>query len=165
MAIRTLLMVSLACAVLYLQGCATTTATTATAASEPGTRIPAADPAFDHYIAWIPRDQAQTPTVAKALTHITLGNAKEQAARQLCKGAWLLNGRVTDRVGPLPATAPQASGGYPAWYYRISHQPGLHGCPAATGKQVYQSLENHLPRWLSIETAKKQAVTAVSQLE
>lgn len=164
MAFSTLFTVSLACVVISLQGCATATGTTA-AAGEPAIPIPAADPALDHYIAWIPRAQAQTPTIAKTLTHITLGNAKEQAARQLCAGAWLLDGRVTERVGPLPVTAPQARGGYPAWYYRISHQPGLRGCSAATEKQIYQSLASHLPGWLSVRPAQQQAVSTITRVE
>jgi hypothetical protein len=165
MDIRTLGLVTFTCAVLYLHGCATTTGTTAAATGTAGENIPVADPAFDHYIAWIPRDRAPNSTVAKALTHITLGKAKEEAARQLCGGAWLLDGRVIDRVGPLPAIAPAASGGYPAWYYRVSHQPGLRGCSNATDVELYQSLGAHLPGWLSIQAAETPAGTSISRLE
>ncbi|MGD2138399.1 MAG: hypothetical protein PVJ66_07550 [Gammaproteobacteria bacterium] len=157
--------VILSCALLCLSGCAATGGTDALTSNTASEGIPAADPAFDHYIAWIPREQAPTTTIAKTLTHIRLGRAKERAASQVCGGAGLLDGRVTDLVGPLPAIAPPARGGYPAWYYRISHQPGLRGCTAVTAEELYRALETYLPGWISIRAAARPAGTGISRLE
>jgi len=157
--------ITAAVALLALQGCAATGGTALTADTVSATAIPAANPAFDHYIAWVPRDQAQTATVAKAVTHISLGNAREQAGNELCAGSRLMNGKVTSLVGPLPATAPAGAGGYPAWYYRISQTPGLHGCSTIGNTRLYRSLRQNLPDWISIKTAGTPAPGVLTLLE
>jgi hypothetical protein len=141
-------------ALMTLQGCATITGNSSDAYAVNASNIPAADPMLDHYIAWVPRDQAQTATVAKAVTHISLVNAREQTARQLCGGNWVMNSKTTTNIGPLPATAPEAAGGYPAWYYRISHRPGLRGCPGTNSQKLYHTLQTNLPVWVDIKTAQ-----------
>lgn len=153
-------------ALLALQGCATLSGTNP--CTDPCTNpvaasyIPAADPTLDHYIAWVPRDRAQTATVAAAMAHISLVNAREETAKLLCNGEWVMNGKVTDNIGPLPASAPESAGGYPAWYYRISHRPGLHGCQSTDARKLYHTLRENLPDWMEIETA---STTAISLLE
>ena len=147
-------------ALMTLQGCAIIPDTSA--APDTANHIPAADPMLDHYIAWVPRDKAQTATVAEAVTHISLVNAREQTAKQLCGGNWVMNGEVTTNIGPLPTTAPEAAGGYPAWYYRISHQPGLRGCPGADSKTLYHAMQENLPEWMDIKAAR---TTTLSLLE
>ena len=147
------------------QGCATSPGSVNPADLATSSTLPAADASLDHYIAWIPRDQAQTATVAKAVTHISLGNAREQAGEDLCDGAWVLNGSVTTHVGPLPAIAPDDIGGYPAWYYRISRQPGLHGCSNSDAGQVYQAMRDRLPDWINIKPASSAAGNALTLLE
>ena len=145
-------------ALLTLHGCALISDSHAPDISQ----IPAADPLLDHYIAWVPRDKAQTATVAEAMTHISLVNAREQTARQLCSGDWVMNGEVADNIGPLPASAPETAGGYPAWYYRISHRPGLHGCQSTDARKFYHTLQENLPEWMDIKTAR---TTTLSLLE
>lgn len=157
--------ITAAVVLLVLQGCASTGGADLTTDAGSATTIPAADPALDHYIAWVPRELAQTATVARAMTHISLGNAREQAGEELCAGSRPLNGQVTALVGPLPATAPAGAGGYPAWYYRISSIPGLQGCSASRHTRLYQSLRQNLPDWISIETAATPAAGFVTLLE
>lgn len=154
-----------AVALLILQGCAATGGTALTADSVPATAIPAADPALDHYIAWVPRNTAQTATVAKAVTHISLGNARERTSAQLCAGNRLMNRQVTALVGPLPVTAPVAAGGYPAWYYRISQTPGLQGCSVIETARLYHSLRRNLPGWISIKRADTPAAGVLTLLK
>ena len=145
-----------------LQGCATITGTRTDLNAVNASNIPAADPLLDHYIAWVPRDKAQTATVAKAVTHISLVNATEQTARQLCSGNLITNSKATTNIGPLPTTAPEAAGGYPAWYYRISLRPGLRGCPGTDAQKLYHSLQANLPEWVDIKMA---TTTNLSLLE
>jgi hypothetical protein len=147
---------------LALQGCATASGTNPFTNPVAASQIPAADPMLDHYIAWVPRDRAQTATVAEAMAHISLVNAREQTARQLCSGEWVINGEVTDNIGPLPARAPESAGGYPAWYYRISHRPGMHGCQNTDARKLYHTLRENLPEWMDIKTA---STTTLSLLE
>ncbi len=107
----------------------------------------------DHFIAWVPRSMAPTEAVAAALAQVEWGNAREQAGRELCSGNWLFNGAVTERIDPYPVTAPAQLGGYPAWYYRVSHRPGIRGCTNATSRQVYALIRANLPRWTIVRTA------------
>lgn len=152
---------NIAATFVVLQGCTVTPGTTTLTDQQTATAIPAADPALDHFIAWIPRDKAQTAAVAKALTHITLGNAREQTAAELCHGSPVINGKVTGSIGPLRVLAPLTAGGYPAWYYRISQQPGLHGCTENDNRRFYQILQANLPVWMNIKTAENRISTAL----
>lgn len=140
-----------------LQGCAMTNTGTADAFSHSLTEIPAANPVLDHYIAWVPLKQAQTASVAQAMTHISLGNAREQVAAELCGNHRVLKQPVIDSVGPVQMLAPAAAGGYPAWYYRISQPPGPHGCTAADSQQFLEAVDSKLPAWIDIHTAAKQS--------
>ena len=139
-----------------LQGCAMTNATTADDFRNTLTVIPAADPVLDHYIAWVPLKQAQTAGVARAMTHISLGNAREQVAEELCGDHHVIKQPVTDSVGPVQALAPVAAGGYPAWYYRISQAPGSGGCADTDSQLFREAVESKLPAWIHIHTAAKQ---------
>jgi hypothetical protein len=114
------------------------------------------DPRLDHIIAWIPRDRAKTATVAEALVHIELARAKDEVGRKLCGGDWLMNGVSVARIGPYPTTAPAVLGGYPAWYYRVSHVPGLAGCPTISTDRLYRELGARLPRWITVKAASSQ---------
>jgi len=135
-----------------LQGCATRPPT-----AEPGMpgaeNIPGANPALDHYTAWVPRDRAQTPSVAMAITHISMGYAKEQASRKLCGDNWLMHESITERAGPVAVIAPETMGGYPAWYYRVSLQPGLLGCERISSPRLYRAIQDNLPEWIRLEPA------------
>jgi hypothetical protein len=152
MVIRTQAVI-IAATLVALQGCTVIPGTTPLSDQQDISAIPTADPALDHYIAWIPREKAQTATVAKALTHVTLGNAREQTAEELCEGSRVINGKVSASAGPLRVLAPLWAGGYPAWYYRISQQPGLHGCTETDSRSYYRTLQANLPVWMHIKTA------------
>jgi hypothetical protein len=148
---------TVACALAFytlisLQGCATRGAT-GEAGPVAVADIPDADPALDHYIAWVPRDAAQTPPVAMALAHISMGYAKEQTARSFCGDGLLLDNAVIQRTGPVATVAPEDIGRYPAWFYRISLQHGLHGCEQVSTPQLYRAIQDNLPEWITLETA------------
>jgi hypothetical protein len=112
-----------------------------------------ANPQLDHIFAWIPRDRAQTASVAEALVYIELGRAKEEVGKILCGGDWLINSASVDSTGPYPVTAPAILGGYPAWYFHVSHKPGLAGCPAMPAETLYRELGNRLPPWITVRAA------------
>lgn len=149
-------------ALVALQGCSTIPGTTPASDQQAATVIPTADPALDHYIAWIPREKAQTAAVAKALTHITLGNAREQTAKDLCNDSRVTIGKASSSVGPFRTLAPLTAGGYPAWYYRISQQPGLHGCTDTDSRRFYRILQTNLPVWMNIRTAAPPSSAALN---
>jgi len=91
--------------------------------------------------------------VAMALTHISMGYAREQAARKFCGDDWLMDESVTERIGPIAVTAPETIGSYPAWYYRVSLQPGLMGCEQVSTNQLYRAIQENLPGWIRLEMA------------
>lgn len=111
------------------------------------------DPHLDHVFAWIPRDRAKTPSVAEALVHVELGRAKDEVGTTLCRGSWPLSGHPVESFGPYPATAPVALGGYPAWYYHLSHEPGFTGCATVPTATLYRALGDRLPPWISVRAA------------
>ena len=155
---------------LVLQGCAMAPRSPSTSELAANETIPAAEPMLDHFIAWVPREEAQTAIAARALTHTTLGSARKQAGDQLCGGTWVGNSTITNVVGPLQAWATTDNGGYAAWYYRVSHLPGLKGCTTASDVQVYQAMEASLPEWIRVQAAnatpvKRHPLEAVTLLE
>ncbi len=160
MKIKTVSLIIVTVTLLALQGCTTLSAPTGHTVAQ--TVIPVENPVLDHYIAWIPRELAQTASVAEAMAHISLVNAREQTASQLCAGQWMMQGKVADNIGPLPATAPEAAGGYPAWYYRVSHLPGPQGCRNADTQTFYHAMQENLPYWMGIKAA---TTTALSRLD
>ena len=103
MKIKTVSLIIVTVTLLALQGCTTLSAPTGHTAAQ--TVIPVENPVLDHYIAWIPRELAQTASVAEAMAHISLVNAREQTASQLCAGRWMMQGKVAENIGPLPAMA------------------------------------------------------------
>jgi hypothetical protein len=150
--INTILSIS----ILVLPGCATRGPVTETDhAGNPLESVDStqADPQFDHVFAWIPQDRARTASVAEALVHIELGRAKEKVGKALCGGSWPINGARVASSGPYPATAPAALGGYPAWYYHSSHEPGFTGCAAVPTATLYRALDDRLPLWIRVEAA------------
>jgi hypothetical protein len=150
---RLLASVALVASCLWQGGCSTMRIPAMTPNMTAATAIPPADPALDHFIARIPVEQAQTATVARAMTHISLGNARVHAGRELCGGTSLRQGQVTEIYGPLPVLGLATQGGKAAWYYRISQRPGLYGCNNHTSASLYQAMRDELPDWISIEPA------------
>lgn len=107
------------------------------------------DPVLDHFIARVPYRIADTATEARAMTHVAIGRAKTRTGSELCGRNWLITGPASGSAGPSLATA----AGEPAWYYRISHQPGLAGCGTASREDLYNSLEGTLPAWITLRRA------------
>lgn len=145
--------IALAAGCLCQAGCSSVPAATITPDMAAQYEIPPADPALDHFIAWVPADQAQTASVARAMTHISLGHARSDTNRELCGSAGLRQGKVVETLGPLPAISPPAQGGKPAWYYRISQPPGQPGCGQQDSAGLYQAMQEKLPDWIRIEQA------------
>ena len=154
MEIRTIACITLFVSSCWLQGCASPRLPFPVREMIATSEIPPADPALDQYVARVPGNIAETATVARAMTHISLGRARDLAGQQLCEGARLIPGEITSVTGPFPANNPDSADGTPIWYYRISQQPGLRGCPAVNESRLFQAMQNNLPSWISIEPAQ-----------
>jgi len=142
---------------LVIQGCALTPRSPSISELVATEAIPSAEAVLDHYIAWVPRDAAQTATVARAMAHTALGSARKQAGDRLCDGIWVGNNTITNVIGPIQTWASTENGGYAAWYYRISHLPGLQGCKTASDARVYREMEAKLPEWIHVQSAGQSA--------
>jgi hypothetical protein len=126
------------------------------AAMEPGT-----DPRLDHFIAQLPYSLADTATQARAMTHVAIGRAKAHTGNAQCDRPWLLTGPASDSAGPhLTVEAGRPA----AWYYRVSHRPGLGGCGNASRDALYESLQESLPAWITLQRAATAAPAADSPL-
>ena len=123
--------------------------------SQPASRLtqespdPETDPVLDHFVARVPYRLADTATEARAMAHVAIGRAKAHTGNRLCGRAWLMTGAASGSAGPRLANAT----GEPAWYYRISHQPGLAGCGTASREDLYEALEATLPVWITLRRA------------
>lgn len=118
-------------------------------------------------MAWVPADQARTPTVARAMVHIALGNAKQATEQQLCQGEWIFTGDVEETEAPNRGLAPANLGGFSAWQYRIAWSPELPDCPQASAEEYYRTLSSHLPSWMLVQfgteaTLYRQGVAVVN---
>lgn len=102
-------------------------------------------------MAWVPADQARTPTVVRAMVHIALGNAKQATEQQLCQGEWVFTGDVEETEAPTRGLAPANLGGFSAWQYRIAWSPELPDCPQATAEEYYRLLSSNLPDWMLVQ--------------
>ncbi|WP_096367159.1 hypothetical protein [Thiohalobacter thiocyanaticus] len=109
-------------------------------------------------IAWLPRDAAQSPTVARARTLVALGEAKRRTEAALCSGEWVFSGEVDEAGMPAMATAPDSLGRYAAWHYRIAWNPGLPDCGNVRPQEYYQTLSAHLPEWMLVQSGTPVAV-------
>ncbi|RRQ22416.1 hypothetical protein [Thiohalobacter thiocyanaticus] len=109
-------------------------------------------------IAWLPREAAQNPTVARARTLIALGEAKRKTEAALCQGNWVFSGDIDEAGMPATATAPDSLGRYAAWHYRIAWNPGLPDCGNVRQQEYYQTLSAYLPEWMLVQSGTPVAV-------
>lgn len=110
-------------------------------------------------LAWVPVEQAQTATVARALLHIRLAEAKREAEARLCNGHWVLAGETNDMQPPRRSTAPEPLGRFPAWHFVIRWQPRTGGCGLDVSSSDYQrALARHLPDWMILQQPARLAV-------
>ncbi len=126
------------------------------ASQGPGTEADASLPAVElgrnQVLAWVPRGQAETPAVARAMAHVALGEAKRRTEAELCGGTWIFTGDVTEVRTPAPEAAPALLGGFRAWHYRIDWNPELPECPHTDAATYYRTLSRHLPDWMMLQT-------------
>ncbi|WJW76003.1 hypothetical protein QVG61_02620 [Thiohalobacter sp. IOR34] len=143
---------------MVLQGCAAPQ-------SDPEAAGPGAEANLgrNEILAWIPRSQAQTPTVARAIAHIALGEAKEATEAELCAGNWVFTGEVRDTRQPQIGLAPQHIGRFPAWHYRIEWNPDTLACEGVSAETYYQALSRHLPKWMMLQGGSPQALFHLGQ--
>lgn len=126
--------------------------------------IPPAPAGLDQYSAWIPASDAPTASVAQAMVHVALGEARQRAGTQLC-GYSLQTGEIIESTGPLRVMRTNGLRTKQYWYYRISQQPGLPGCGNADEKPSYQALRDALPRWIELSPAGVDSSRAIGLLD
>jgi len=98
-------------------------------------------------VAWVPQSQAATATVAQAVAHIALADAKRAAEAELCNGAWMLSGELHQEQAPELSLAPETLGGNRGWHVQISWDPQLAEC-GLNAHRYAQALSRHLPAWM-----------------
>lgn len=119
--------------------------------------IPYLNPGRNQIIAWVPREQAQTATVAQAMAHIALTRAKQATESELCEGTWLFSGKQRQDEAPQLSVAPAQLGGFNGWHVRINWDPQVADCGIST--QTYAlSLSKHLPAWMMTQSGQPLAL-------
>ncbi len=139
---------------LFIPACSHQPATRLTSGMVDASALPASTPGLDHYIAWVPAEAAQTASVAEALVHISLQQARERVSEEMCEGQAIARGIVAEKHGPVAVRNPASMGATPAWYYRISQRPGLQGCGAESANNLQRAIQSSLPAWISVTPGK-----------
>ena len=98
-------------------------------------------------VAWVPQNRAKTASVAQAIAHIALADAKRAAEAELCNGTWMLSGRLHQEQAPELSLAPETLGGNHGWHIRISWNPQLDECGLSAHTYAL-TLSRHLPAWM-----------------
>lgn len=125
--------------------------------SDATSELPSLNPGRNQIIAWVPRQQAQTASVAQAVAHIALTQAKQATEAELCKGTWLFSGKHTRGEGPQLSTAPVQLGGIDGWQVRINWEPQVADCGISA--QTYARLvSKHLPSWMMTQSGQPLAL-------
>ncbi len=125
--------------------------------SDVNAELPALNPGRNQIIAWVPRQQAQTASVAQAVAHIALTQAKQATEAELCKGTWLFSGKHTPGEIPQLSTAPAQLGGFDGWQVRINWEPQVTDCGISA--QTYAlSVSKHLPTWMMTQSGQPLAL-------
>ncbi len=116
------------------------------------------DVAENQIVAWIPVDQAETPTVVRAMMLVALGKAKKSTEQQLCNGQWVFTGDVEENAAPQRGLAPNALGSYAAWQYRIRWNPALPDCANIASSEYFRSLSANLPNWVVVQSGVEETI-------
>lgn len=119
--------------------------------------LPHLSPGRNQIIAWVPQAQAQTASVAQALAHITLAQAKKATESELCGGTWIFSGRLHQDRSPQLSTAPAHLGGISGWQVRISWDPQLDEC-GVSAQSYALNLSRHLPAWMMAQSGQPLAL-------
>lgn len=119
--------------------------------------LPHLSPGRNQIIAWVPQTQAQTASVAQALAHITLAQAKKAVESELCDGTWVFSGRLQQDGTTQLSTAPAHLGGVSGWHVRISWDPQLGEC-GVSAQHYALNLSRHLPAWMMAQSGQPLAL-------
>lgn len=119
--------------------------------------LPYLSPGSNQIIAWVPSSRAPTASVAQALAHVALADAKRATEAELCNGNWMFSGRLRQEQAPELSLAPESLGGERGWHVRISWNPRLADCGLAP--HVYaMRLSKHLPAWMMTQSGQPLAL-------
>lgn len=152
-ALRPLARTACCLAALLCSGCAGFGGT----GNDTATELPSLNPGRNQIIAWVPRQQAQTASVAQAVAHIALTQAKQATETELCKGTWLFSGKHAQAEIPQLSTAPAQLGGFAGWEVRINWEPQVSECGISA--QTYAlSVSKHLPSWMMTQSGQPLAL-------
>ncbi len=127
---------------------------------------------YDEVIAYVPREQAETPSVALAKINIAFYQAKQLTEARLCAGKWTPRGTLQYQQGPEITRIGSNKGKGPrsAWYFQSLRRPETLVCPDVTRAEYFMEMSRHLPAWISVCPARQpttfrlgQAVTGSQQ--
>ncbi len=122
--------------------------------------VPAAGAGYEYVTARIPDAQQRIAPAALAQLNILLYRAKRSAAKTLCDGNWLAEGRLVQQSGPLPVTT---ADGALVWLYSAAREAAPLPCGRVSRQRFSQEMLRHLPHWVSLgASADATAVAAAT---
>ena len=120
---------------------------------------------YDEVIAYVPREQAEIPSVALAKINIALYRAKQLTEGRLCTGKWTPRGTLQYRQGPevTEARSNSKSGRHSAWFFQTFRTPEALVCPDVTRAEYFMEMSRYLPAWISVRPARQPTTFRLGQ--
>jgi hypothetical protein len=109
---------------------------------------------YDEVIAYVPHQQAESPSVALAKVNIALYRAKQLTEERLCSGKWTPRGTLLYQQGS------EASG---AWFFESLRTPNVLICTGITRTEYFTEMSRHLPDWISVRPAGQTSTFRLGQ--
>lgn len=120
---------------------------------------------YDEVTAYVPREQAEIPSVALAKINTALYRAKQLTEERLCTGKWTPRGALQYQQGPEStriASTGKKRGGI-AWFFRSFRHPETLVCADVTRAEYFMEMSRYLPAWISVRPARQPTTFRLGQ--
>ncbi len=120
---------------------------------------------YDEVTAYVPREQAETPSVALAKINIAFYQAKQLTEARLCAGKWTPRGMLQYQQGPEVTRigSNESKGPHSAWFFQSFRRPETLVCPDVTRAEYFMEMSRHLPAWISVCPARQPTTFRLGQ--
>ena len=120
----------------------------------------------DEVIARVPRQLAETPSVALARLNIAVYRAKHLTEQRLCEGKWTSSGTLlyqytSTETGPR---SPESANDRDTWLVQTFRNPVQLACPDVTRAEYFLEMSRHLPDWISVRPAGQTTAFRLGQV-
>jgi len=120
----------------------------------------------DEVIAHVPRELAETPSVALAKLNIAVYRAKHLTEQRLCAGKWTPSGTLLYQYTPGETgfRSQESKNDRDTWLVQTFRNPVQLACPDITRAEYFLEMSRHLPDWISVRPAGQTTAFRLGQV-